>query len=620
MAQLADSGGSVYVRDENDFPRLVVGPNGVVTVRDSIGENATVLANGGGVGSLPIVDSRDFVSAGDTIMSRTSSMTSGSKTLTVTSDGQPTHFLSTDVGKRVTVLGAGTGGAPLATTIASYNSALSVELTAAAVTTVSNAWSWWGTVVTTQLQNWLTACVGSGQNETKLGFLAQGNYLIDAPLLLSSGVSIIGAGWNTDPRFYYPSAFFADGSFTGSTMLQQSHVGIDSALAWHGAVLERVAFFGLGATGGVNGFNVGTAGEASTVRNVIVVNCQNGLYATSDMASLTVDTLSVNQCGVGVNLDGINSTATFTGLMGNNNTSILRVKGGNSVNVTVVGFRSEDYNAGTANPPVLIEDLDGGQVAIYGGWLDTTSAKNTVVQINRTTATNRAKVILAGVAANGGYYTNMVQDVDALLSVPIEPDTISHPFITYNTKIVNAGPQGGRIWGYGEVDVATQSNGVVRAMITMATDNKLKIQNPVNSGVSSGIIFRDYTPADVASVDLNGDKSFGIATHLRGTGSSAPSIAAEAGAGTSPTISVTGTDFRGGVSVAVGTTPAAGALCTVTFAAAYAASVGFVSLTPTSTDAVNAGLYVSAKSTTVFTVSCKNTPAGTLTFDFAVIG
>lgn len=63
----------------------------------------------------------------------TASITSGAAVLTATG----ASFASGDVGKQIYVSGAGTGGAPLVTTIAGYTSATQVTLTANAATTLS---------------------------------------------------------------------------------------------------------------------------------------------------------------------------------------------------------------------------------------------------------------------------------------------------------------------------------------------------------------------------------------------------------------------------------------------------------------------------------------------------
>jgi hypothetical protein len=90
-------------------------------------------------------------------------------------------------------------------------------------------------------------------------------------------------------------------------------------------------------------------------------------------------------------------------------------------------------------------------------------------------------------------------------------------------------------------------------------------------------------------------------THIIGN-SSAPTIAAGTGAGTSPTISISGTDAGGFISLTTGTSPSASAtVFTVTFNVAYGAAPKSVVLTPggpnTATLSGNAAVYADEAST-----------------------
>lgn len=97
----------------------------------------------------PVVTPQMFGAKGDAKISGTGAITSGDNTLT---DSSAT-FTSDDVGKTIVVVGAGAAGAALTTTIASRNSGTSVELTAAASTTVTSATYVFGTDDTDALQD-----------------------------------------------------------------------------------------------------------------------------------------------------------------------------------------------------------------------------------------------------------------------------------------------------------------------------------------------------------------------------------------------------------------------------------------------------------------------------------
>jgi hypothetical protein len=119
-----------------------------------------------------------------------------------------------------------------------------------------------------------------------------------------------------------------------------------------------------------------------------------------------------------------------------------------------------------------------------------------------------------------------------------------------------------------------------------------------SSGVSSFTNSTDSTTSITGAVKLTGGmgiaKALYVGTnvglqHLIGT-SSAPTIAAGAGAGTSPTVSISGTDISGVVSVTSGTTPTGSAVVvTITFNVAYGAAPKAINLTPANANAAGLG-------------------------------
>lgn len=102
--------------------------------------------------------------------------------------------------------------------------------------------------------------------------------------------------------------------------------------------------------------------------------------------------------------------------------------------------------------------------------------------------------------------------------------------------------------------------------------------------------------------------------------SAKPVATAGAGAGTSPTITNTGADERGQVSIAAGSSPAAGILVTLAFAHPYSVAPDAVILSANdSATATVGGFYASATKTTL-TIGTHGTPAGTMKLHYAVIG
>jgi hypothetical protein len=82
-------------------------------------------------------------------------------------------------------------------------------------------------------------------------------------------------------------------------------------------------------------------------------------------------------------------------------------------------------------------------------------------------------------------------------------------------------------------------------------------------------------------------------------------------------------DAAGGLRItSIGAANAAGVLATVAFGTAYETAPKAVLLTARTANAIGIGLYVSAISTTGFTVSCASAPAATTVYDlsYAVVG
>ncbi|MFA6167011.1 MAG: hypothetical protein WC700_10360 [Gemmatimonadaceae bacterium] len=111
---------------------------------------------------------------------------------TLTSASNP--WVAADVGKPIRVRGAGAAGADHVTTIASFTSAGSIEMTDVAVTSVAGtATVDWGTDNSVALQAMLTACKAAGGGVCQL---STGVYMVTANLGLTSatGVTVRGMG------------------------------------------------------------------------------------------------------------------------------------------------------------------------------------------------------------------------------------------------------------------------------------------------------------------------------------------------------------------------------------------------------------------------------------------
>lgn len=123
------------------------------------------------------LSARDFGAKGDGKYAYNGAIAAGSTTLTVSLSGFA-GFSGTDVGKVITVPGAGAAGAALVTSIAGVNSSSSVTLAAAAATATSGQQVTFGTNDTTALQaffDYLTV-------NRRQGFLPDGIYCVSTTL------------------------------------------------------------------------------------------------------------------------------------------------------------------------------------------------------------------------------------------------------------------------------------------------------------------------------------------------------------------------------------------------------------------------------------------------------
>ena len=123
------------------------------------------------IGVINPINVKDYGAVGDAKRLDDGAITSGDATFT----SAASTFTADDVGKFIRVVGAGTAGADLITTIASRNSATSVELAANAATTVTGATAFHGTDDTDAVQGAIDAASASAYTRTV--FFPPGVYL-----------------------------------------------------------------------------------------------------------------------------------------------------------------------------------------------------------------------------------------------------------------------------------------------------------------------------------------------------------------------------------------------------------------------------------------------------------
>lgn len=101
------------------------------------------------------------------------------------------QFTAACVGQSISIAGAGSGGGPLVTTIATYVSATQVTLTLAATAAVTGARGYWGTNDTAAMNAFFSILATQNSH----GVIPAGNYIVDTLTdPISSGMHVHGAG------------------------------------------------------------------------------------------------------------------------------------------------------------------------------------------------------------------------------------------------------------------------------------------------------------------------------------------------------------------------------------------------------------------------------------------
>ncbi len=148
-------------------------------------------------------------------------------------------FTAADISKTIWIEGAGAAGADLLTTISNYTNATTVQVTAAASTTVTGALTRYGTECSAQIQ---LACNEALGYRGDLGFcveLTRGRYLTTASIVPTHNLVIKGMGWS----------YHVYGTKSPSLIMCCANVPVidytsTSGDGWQSGVIEKVAFNG----------------------------------------------------------------------------------------------------------------------------------------------------------------------------------------------------------------------------------------------------------------------------------------------------------------------------------------------------------------------------------------
>jgi hypothetical protein len=209
-------------------------------------------------GPRPWADVRAFGAKCDALLWGDGNITNGLAVLT----SAIAPFVSTDVGKLVAVTGAGVAGADLRTTIASYNSATSVNLAATAGATITNGNYYFGTDDTTAIQAAIDS-FGTNAYNSQGGEVKQSGFsCITAQITVRSRVAYVGIARDA-------SGVVAMGAFPASTAL--IWLGTNANLLSFGSRVQNMRVDCNNYTGSI-GIYSERINEQSGVFNVLVVN------------------------------------------------------------------------------------------------------------------------------------------------------------------------------------------------------------------------------------------------------------------------------------------------------------------------------------------------------------
>lgn len=138
---------------------------------------------------------RDYGAKGDTNSTLDGAITSGTAILT----SATASFTTSDVGKLVSVRGAGSGGTTLSSTVQSFTNSTTVVLTNNALTTVTGAILYYGSNDTSAIQAAINAIPSNGG----CLFFPGGRYLITTGLnITGQNIHVEGQGWSVpDPKY-----------------------------------------------------------------------------------------------------------------------------------------------------------------------------------------------------------------------------------------------------------------------------------------------------------------------------------------------------------------------------------------------------------------------------------
>ncbi len=221
-----------------------------------------------------------------------------------------------------------------------------------------------------------------------------GNNVVTAGIIALPGARLIGASTSTNHGTIITAA-----NGLNADLIATSTVGTGIAGAaqwWHWGGFQDLRVMGNGAhqTAG-NCFNIENMGETAFLRTIEVSGCyrDNILFTGASATASDIANITTNSAGrYGFNFNNLSGVAVVHGLSGDSNTtSLVRLNGGQSGTLTIVGFKTEEEISGQ-DPLITIDQTgqNGAQPSLYivGGYTFGRSGVNDVIRyVNGTVGT-----------------------------------------------------------------------------------------------------------------------------------------------------------------------------------------------------------------------------------------
>lgn len=550
-----------------------------------------------------VFDMRDYGVIADCKTLAAGAMTNGSAVLTDTTNAP---FTAGDVGKKIVVNNAKGAGVHLYGTISSYTDASHVTLSTSATATVSGTAYSFGTDNTTNAQ----ACLTAAQAVRGTVQLPPKPFLITSALTVTDGVTIQGSSVNllaghltSNPitsggiaaAVYPQDAPYLDGSVIVQAGANQNGLSITTTHGGRSVNLRNLGIFFAGQL-------------ASTGTGIMVDAPALSTYKDYGIASFKWDNLYV------VGHDGTHYAAWLTNPLYGTIDHFQSYGGGGLVYEANHGTC---YMGNMVATHVYVERLCGFNTP--GIWAKmTTGVMNLCTFIRPQVIDGRGYLPSAFVTA---------YNLDSVAASPaIKDDGAS--YMTVIAADIEVGTLTGSFAGWSflgtDLNLLPMPSGAPEANVMWAWrygPNKASLPRRINKDGSTSLdiaesagstlnLLNDIPAGAKWAITTDGTKRMLLPGSFKATGA-APTVAAGAALGTSPpTVNINGSDLSSRIAFGSGTSPAAGALVTVTFTQAYAKAPNVLVTACNAATAALGPFYVATTTTTATIYSTVAPTAG----------